>query len=67
MIAEPRLAAHMPAAPHAHARIDDWETATGLDSGPARRRRGAGGSGGVTESRSGQAAGFTVARDGAGA
>jgi hypothetical protein len=28
MIAEPRLAAHMPAAPHAHARIDDWETAT---------------------------------------
>jgi hypothetical protein len=24
MIAEPRLAAHTPAAPHAHARIDDW-------------------------------------------
>jgi hypothetical protein len=28
MIAEPRVAAHMPAAPHAHARIDDWERAT---------------------------------------
>ena len=27
MIAEPRLAAHMPPAPHAHARIDDWEEA----------------------------------------
>ena len=24
MIAEPRLAVHTPAAPHAHARIDDW-------------------------------------------
>ena len=24
MIAEPRLAAHTPPAPHAHARIDDW-------------------------------------------
>ena len=28
MIAEPRVAAHMPAAAHAHARIDDWERAT---------------------------------------
>ena len=28
MIAEPRLAAAMPAAPDAHARIDDWPTAT---------------------------------------
>jgi hypothetical protein len=27
MIAEPRLAAHMPAAPDAHARIDDWSQA----------------------------------------
>lgn len=27
MIAEPRLAAHMPAAPHAHARIDSWDEA----------------------------------------
>ncbi|MFL6863376.1 MAG: HAD family hydrolase [Allosphingosinicella sp.] len=27
MIAEPRLAAHTPPAPHAHARIDDWEEA----------------------------------------
>jgi hypothetical protein len=27
MIAEPRLAAHTPAAPHAHARIDSWEEA----------------------------------------
>ncbi|MGZ8284828.1 MAG: HAD family hydrolase [Allosphingosinicella sp.] len=27
MIAEPRLAAHTPAAPHAHARIDRWEDA----------------------------------------
>jgi hypothetical protein len=27
MIAEPRLAARMPAAPHAHARIDDWNEA----------------------------------------
>ena len=27
MIAEPRLAAHTPAAPHAHARIDDWQAA----------------------------------------
>ena len=27
MIAEPRLAAHTPAAPHAHARIDDWNAA----------------------------------------
>ena len=28
MIAEPRLAAATPAAPHAHARIDDWNEAT---------------------------------------
>jgi hypothetical protein len=28
MIAEPRLAAHTPPAPHAHARIDDWSAAT---------------------------------------
>ena len=28
MIAEPRVAAYMPASPHAHARIDDWEKAT---------------------------------------
>ena len=28
MIAEPRVAAHMPAAAHAHARIDDWSAAT---------------------------------------
>jgi hypothetical protein len=28
MIAEPRVAAHMPAAPHAHARIDEWKAAT---------------------------------------
>jgi hypothetical protein len=27
MIAEPKLAAHMPAAPHAHARIDHWDEA----------------------------------------
>jgi hypothetical protein len=27
MIAEPKVAAHMPPAPHAHARIDEWETA----------------------------------------
>ena len=27
MIAEPRVAAHTPAAPHAHARIDDWPEA----------------------------------------
>jgi hypothetical protein len=27
MIAEPRLAAHTPPAPHAHARIDDWAAA----------------------------------------
>jgi hypothetical protein len=41
MVAEPRVAAHLPAAPHAHVRIDDWEAATGwiLDrfaEGPAR-------------------------------
>jgi hypothetical protein len=40
MIAEPRLAAHTPPAPHAHARIDDWSEACGwiLDrfaAGPA--------------------------------
>ncbi len=28
MIAEPRVAAHMPPAPQAHARIDDWAKAT---------------------------------------
>ena len=28
MVAEPRLAAHTPPAPHAHARIDDWAEAT---------------------------------------
>ncbi|HEX9955329.1 MAG TPA: HAD family hydrolase [Allosphingosinicella sp.] len=28
MIAEPLIAAHMPASPHAHARIDDWAEAT---------------------------------------
>lgn len=27
MVAEPRVAAHMPPAPHAHARIDRWEEA----------------------------------------
>lgn len=27
MVAEPRLAAHTPPAPHAHARIDDWTAA----------------------------------------
>ncbi len=29
MIAEPRVAAHIPPSPHAHARIDDWEEAAG--------------------------------------
>ncbi len=29
MIAEPRLAAHIPPSPHAHARIDDWDEAKG--------------------------------------
>ena len=29
MVAEPRLAPAVPAAEHAHARIDDWPTATG--------------------------------------
>ncbi len=28
MIAEPRVAAHVPPSPHAHARIDDWAEAT---------------------------------------
>jgi FMN phosphatase YigB (HAD superfamily) len=28
MIAEPRVASHMPPAPHAHARIDDWTEAS---------------------------------------
>jgi hypothetical protein len=27
MIAEPKVAVHMPAAPHAHARIDGWDEA----------------------------------------
>lgn len=40
MIAEPRLAAVMPPAPHAHARIDDWAEAASwilarFDEGPA--------------------------------
>ena len=40
MIAEPKVAAHMPPAPHAHARIDAWAEATGwildrLAEGPA--------------------------------
>jgi hypothetical protein len=29
MVAEPRVAAHTPPAPHAHARIDDWAEAVG--------------------------------------
>jgi hypothetical protein len=29
MIAEPRVAAHMPPSPHAHARIDEWSPARG--------------------------------------
>ncbi|HEX8442082.1 MAG TPA: HAD family hydrolase, partial [Allosphingosinicella sp.] len=29
MIAEPRVAPHIPPAPHAHARIDDWGEAVG--------------------------------------
>ncbi len=28
MIAEPRVAAHMPPSPHAHTRIDDWQEAS---------------------------------------
>ncbi|PWG01312.1 hypothetical protein [Sphingosinicella humi] len=41
MIAEPRSAVHMPPAPHAHARIDEWEEARGwilqrFDEGPAK-------------------------------
>ena len=28
MIAEPRVAAHIPPSPHSHARIDDWSEAT---------------------------------------
>lgn len=40
MVSEPDLAPHIPAAPHAHARIDDWATAQGwiaerLRGGPA--------------------------------
>jgi hypothetical protein len=40
MIAEPRLALSTPPAPHAHARIDDWDEALGwilarFDEGPA--------------------------------
>lgn len=40
MVAEPRVAAHTPPAPHAHARIDDWKTATDwilarFEQGPA--------------------------------
>ncbi|HEX8194370.1 MAG TPA: HAD family hydrolase [Allosphingosinicella sp.] len=41
MIAEPKVAGHMPAAPHAHARIDAWEEAVPwikarFAEGPAR-------------------------------
>ena len=41
MVAEPRVAAHTPASSHAHARIDDWETAAGwildrFSEGPPR-------------------------------
>jgi hypothetical protein len=41
MIAEPRLAAHTPSAPHAHARIDSWDEAQRwvlekFAAGPAR-------------------------------
>ena len=41
MIAEPRVAAHMPKAPDAHARIDDWGDAAAwirarFEEGPAR-------------------------------
>jgi len=40
MIAEPLVAAHMPTAPHAHARIDEWSAAHGwilhrFEQGPA--------------------------------
>ncbi len=40
MVAEPRVAAHLPPAPHAHARIDAWDEAAGwilerFRSGPA--------------------------------
>jgi hypothetical protein len=28
MVAEPRVAAHTPPSPHAHARIDNWGAAT---------------------------------------
>jgi hypothetical protein len=29
MVAEPNIAGHVPRAPHAHARIDDWREARG--------------------------------------
>src|SRR3546814_3688806 len=40
MIAEPKSAVHMPPAPHAHARIDEWDEARGwilgrFEEGPA--------------------------------
>jgi hypothetical protein len=40
MVAEPRVATHMPPAPHAHARIDEWDAAADwilarLGEGPA--------------------------------
>jgi hypothetical protein len=43
MVAEPRIAAHTPPSAHAHARIDDWETAVDwirerFQSGPAPLR-----------------------------
>jgi FMN phosphatase YigB (HAD superfamily) len=45
MISEPRLAATSPAAPFAHARIDDWREATDwilarFEEGPAKPRQG---------------------------
>ncbi len=44
LVAEPRLAAHTPPAPHAHARIDDWADALGwiraaFAKGPAEQER----------------------------
>jgi hypothetical protein len=41
LVAEPLMAVHVPTAPHAHARIDDWDAATDwilarFDEGPAR-------------------------------
>lgn len=47
MVAEPRLAGHMPSAPEAHARIDAWDAAADwiaarFAEGPAPRRSAAG-------------------------